>query len=305
MPRRPNLFVVGAMKSGTSYLNRLLQEHPAIFMSPRKEPHYFGNAKLRLTDRKIAAPYGTEARRQAYLSLFEGARDETFLGEASTSYAKMPRSAETAQRIADFSPKARIVYLMRDPVKRSISHYWHRVDVGGETRPIFEAIRNFGPYLGFSDYPLQLRPYFQAFPREQILATTFEELLTAPRAVLGDIWRWLGVDDTVMPMVIGIPKNVTPEIVRRRRNFAGSRYLVQIMRAVNSRRLKTIGRWMLRSPLLSSNVTPSEAETRKTVEFLRSRQLEQAAALSEMLGREFPLWTTLYADEDGPGHSAE
>ncbi len=72
------------MKSGTTYLHSLLNQHPDIFMSRMKEPNCFLNGPLEVRHKRISVPYGSEARLEAYLSLFDHVNDERYRGESST-----------------------------------------------------------------------------------------------------------------------------------------------------------------------------------------------------------------------------
>ena len=115
VPARPNLFVIGAMKSGTTTLHEYLGSHPEICMSDRKEPGYF------------VEEYGWSNGVDWYLRQFSGDGKEKYLGESTTDYTKLPRFKGVARRIAEFNPGAKIMYLLRDPIERTISHYWWRV----------------------------------------------------------------------------------------------------------------------------------------------------------------------------------
>lgn len=110
MPGRwPNLFIAGTPKAGTTSLYRYLAQHPAIYMTPEKEPHFFDDA-FRDTEP------GTEARqqaREAYLSLFDDASDERYRGEATPGYFAKPGVFE---RIADRCTEPRFIVSMRDPI---------------------------------------------------------------------------------------------------------------------------------------------------------------------------------------------
>ncbi len=175
--RKPGLFVIGAMKSGTSYLSRLLGLHPSIFIPDLEEPSYFvPPGQLR-----DIWPYmwdqGIWRSEEAYLRLFQPGGDATILGEASTNYSKVPLVSGVPERIARFNDEARFIYIMRDPVERSISHYWHMVRFNAEYRPMLSAILQDPRYMAVSHYARQLAPYFSLFGRERVFTLTFEELV--------------------------------------------------------------------------------------------------------------------------------
>src|SRR4051794_17663311 len=103
------------MKSGTSSLHAYLATHPQIFMCPEKEPEFF--AKEAIWSRG----------ERWYLELFAGAKNESIIGESSTVYSKIPKFRGVPERIGKFNPEARFIYVMRDPIERTISQYWFRV----------------------------------------------------------------------------------------------------------------------------------------------------------------------------------
>ena len=86
--RLPNLFVIGAMKSGTTSLWQVLRAHPNVYMSPEKEPHYFTYAGQPIDPAYPARPRTLDA----YLALFAGVQDEGVIGEASPSYLAAPEA---------------------------------------------------------------------------------------------------------------------------------------------------------------------------------------------------------------------
>lgn len=107
---RPNFLIAGAAKSGTTSLYLALKEHPDVYMSPMKEPHYF--AYLAAPD-LIGDVYGSvDAAHREYEELFRGVGDETAIGEASTSTLLAPGAAEIIERAL---PDVRIVVVLRDP----------------------------------------------------------------------------------------------------------------------------------------------------------------------------------------------
>src|SRR5262249_47246667 len=107
-PVWPNFFIVGAPRAGTTSLYQYLKQAPGIYMSPVKEPHYFGHNSGRRSEAK-------------YLELFRGAEGHSAVGEASVSYLRNPG---TAERIKRSLPGARIIIIVRDPVEVVYSHYF-------------------------------------------------------------------------------------------------------------------------------------------------------------------------------------
>src|SRR5262249_59279001 len=123
-----------------------------VFMTPVKEPCYFVDPR----DLRNAWPQmwrkGYWRTAERYLELFAAAGAATVIAEASNLYSQVPAIAGVPERILSFSPDARFIYLMRDPVERTISHYWHRVRWSGEHRPILAAPRTDPQYTDTSHY---------------------------------------------------------------------------------------------------------------------------------------------------------
>src|SRR5579863_331121 len=151
------------MKSGTTYLADLLATHPSIFMCSPKEPcHFVHPEQLKfLWPGAWAKRYW--ANQEAYLSLFRTAGAAAVIGEASVYYTHLPLASGVPERIHQFCPYARFIYIMRDPVERTISHYWHRVRWHEEGRSSIEAVKNDPQYRDVSYYAMQLKPYLDLF----------------------------------------------------------------------------------------------------------------------------------------------
>jgi Sulfotransferase domain len=120
--RRPNLFIVGAPKCGTTSLARSLAAHPSVYMSPRKEPLFFG---VDLETARIK----TSIEPSRYVEWFRCAHDEAVIGEASVWYL---RSATAAQEINSFDPDARIIVMLRNPVDLLQSLHAQQIRSGNE-----------------------------------------------------------------------------------------------------------------------------------------------------------------------------
>lgn len=201
MHRTPNLFVIGAMKSGTSSLHSCLSSHPDIYMSRIKEPMHFSRSE------------NWKRGTRRYLRLFAGAVDEVYVGESSTEYTKMPFRQGVARRLHDFAPSARLVYIIRDPFDRIVSQYKHMVRRGTEKRTLAEAACGQTDYLTNSYYAYQLRPYLSFFGSEALFVETFETMVAYPRDFYRRIFRWLGVDDWIVPAHLHEPQNASPSEV--------------------------------------------------------------------------------------------
>lgn len=197
-----HFFIVGAQRSSTTYLYRVLAEHPEIEMAQpvRPEPKFFSTDAL--------FNQGLAHYREQFFSGKPGAR---LRGEKSTSYME---SEIAAQRIAHCFPDARILFLLRDPIERAISNYWFSVNNGLEPLPLEEAFRreeerwqqydhtrvSVSPYayLRRGRYIDFIEVYERYFPPAQLMVLLNERLVgnaTALRA----LYATLGVSSDFVP----------------------------------------------------------------------------------------------------------
>jgi hypothetical protein len=189
----PNFFIIGAAKAGTTSLHYYLDQHPEIQMSSDKEPHFFCGPEN-------GFPYamGRVSRLDEYEKLFDPAFEVR--GEASPGYTSYPRRQGVPERIKELQPNAKFIYLVRDPVARTVSHHQHRVAVDGERRSLSEALSDlsdpYAPCICPSMYALQLERYLRNFPEERILVVDQADLLANRRSTLSQIFDFLSVDDT-------------------------------------------------------------------------------------------------------------
>ncbi len=103
-------------------------------------------------------------------------------GESSPHYTNLPRYTGVAERIQTHCPDAKLLYMVRDPIKRILSHWMHATGAGYETRDIVEVLSDPNTqYMNRSRYWMQLQPYLEPFDRGQIEIITQEELQARPR----------------------------------------------------------------------------------------------------------------------------
>lgn len=220
----PNFLIIGAAKSGTSALYHYLRQHPQIFMSPRKETHFFGYDGI---DPRTNGPGDTIVNAVIelpdYLSLFQDVQDEVAVGEASPTYLYVPRAVD---RIKHYIPDVKMVAILRNPADRAFSAYMHlRRDEREYLADFDEALaaedkrikENWGPiwhYKAGSMYSEQIERYLNTFPREQLRVYIYEEFKQDPITVLRNIFDFIGVDITftpdiaIKPNVSGKPKSI-------------------------------------------------------------------------------------------------
>jgi Sulfotransferase domain len=213
----PNLIVIGAAKCGTTSLHEYLDEHPEISMSAEKELHFFVEEKN--WSRGI----------EWYESQFDPSA--AVRGESSPGYSAYPLYGGVPERMARTIPDARLVYLVRDPVERVVSHYTHRTVNWPEMGTLEDALRDAHVrewLVTPSRYWLQLEQYLAHFPAEQILVVDSDEL----RASLQKIFEFVGVDPSFEST--GFERAHNAGTGRTRRNRAGD--------AVSTLLERTLGR---------------------------------------------------------------
>jgi len=283
------------MKSGTTLLWKLLGSHPSVYMCTPKEPSYFVEPS-QLSNIQPSLWRGGYWRSEArYLQLFQPNKNVLFAGEASVYYTALPHATGVAERISRFNPDARLIYIMRDPIERTISHYWHRVLCNDEDRSLLRAIAEDRLYLDLSYYAMQLVPYLDRFDRNQIRILTFEELIENHDEVIKSIFRWLGLDEAIqIPPVT--PENVGPDLVQQR-----ARWWNKVRRVSEKHTLllntyykmpDAIRRYLF-SELSSRQINRRNVNAQAVVRGLRPLQRRQTDELSELIGRDFPEWKTL------------
>lgn len=193
----PNLIIIGAAKAGTTSLNRYLDLHPEVHMSPVKEPSFFAGAPLPPGTRP-PGPWFRIADAAEYEALFKTSL--SLRGEVSPSYSMSPIVERAAERIHAAIPDVRLIYLVRDPIERTVAHYWERYAAEGERRPMRQALGDVhdprNPYTCPGRYASQLREYLRLFPAERVLVVDQAELLASRTRVLRGVFEFLGVDPT-------------------------------------------------------------------------------------------------------------
>lgn len=220
----PNFFIVGAARSGTTSLDRYLSQHPEIYMTPRKETHFFVNGLL---PPYFTGPGDEGLNRRVirdedqYARLFASVKGAKAVGESSAFYLCFPG---TAERIAQAVPDAKIIIILREPADRVYSAYTFLVRDGRETLGFAEGLsreeerkqKGFEPmwwYKELSLYYSQVRYYLEVFGAQRVKVLLYEELYANAGQSLRDVFAFLGVkedvvvDTSVRYNVAGVPKS--------------------------------------------------------------------------------------------------
>jgi len=310
MSSLPTFLIIGAAKSGTTSLYRYLGEHPDVYMSPLKEPHFFAFEDQTLSFSGPGDSYFNThsiTSLEAYRHLFDDA-EVPVCGEASVTSLYHPQAVD---RVAHYIPGAHLVAILRDPIDRAYSHFLMLIKQGLEPHPDFATALEeefhrldagwsfIWDYTGFGFYYEQLSRYTERFPPEQIHVYLFRDLVERPLETVQDIFRLLGVDDTFEPSVevrhnaSGIPRLKPLHWLLYHANVRGVvRDLLPdpVVQFVSSRfpgSLRTINRW--KNAVMHRNMRrpPLPDEVRAD---LRDLYREDILRLQELIDRDLSPW---------------
>jgi hypothetical protein len=282
--RWPDFIGIGTIKSGTTWLWECLRDHPQLFLPRMKEIEYF-DARYALGD-------------DWYRGFFSEA-GERVCGEISPQYVHAPQAFE---RIAPLAGRVRLVVCLRNPAERAFSHYlmdaraFPDMSHAEKLRDFEWLVREGGSkYLEYGHYAKQLEPYLERFGREAIHAVFYDDITDDPAAVVADVCRFLGVDDSHSPAALAVRVNAA----KRYRSVRLFRTLQRGVRVAEHLgleplilRLKRNG---LRDRVLGALETREEYEP-LPVE-LRHRLVGRYAAgntrLGAILGRDLSAWNVV------------
>lgn len=280
---------VGTSRSGTTWLARVLREHPDLYLPPAKELHYFYDDEAYSPELE-----GLEAH-------FPAEKRGRLFGEYTPRYYLYHRALERIERAF---PEVRILLSLRDPVERAFSQYrYFRFDKQKEYEPDFlRALEGHfhEDYVTKSRYYRPVQALYDLFEDEQILILYFRDIRDNPEAVKRKVYNFLGVSTDV---------EIT-ELTRRQNPSSSHRDLTDLRRTLYSLRrrgrqitdrlgltdlLEPPGRWIVS---LVEALTPRavsreeslslDSETRATV--YRRYFREDVRKLQRIVDRDLSVW---------------
>jgi hypothetical protein len=198
----PDFLIIGAMKCGTTTLQAQLAQVPGVFMTTPKEPNFFSDDDV------------WEKGRGWYEALFEDAGPQDLKGEASTHYTKLPTHPRTLERLRPMLPSPRIIYMIRNPFDRAVSHYIHAWSMGEAGGDAVAAFAETPAYADYGHYGMQIAPWVEAYGTDRILLTSLEQLTASPDAEFRRIQAFLGLAAVRDWDGALAPQNVSAERVR-------------------------------------------------------------------------------------------
>jgi len=292
--RRPNFFIVGAPKCGTTAMDGYLARHRDIFMPDRKESHFFGR------DLTVRYDRPTEAE---YLSYFARATEQTRVGESSVFYLV---SKEAAGEIKAFCPEARILIMLRNPVDmmyslhsqlvynsmEEITDFAAAVEAeedrkkGLRLAPSVRTVQAFF-YRDVARYAEQVGRYFDTFGRENVQVILFDDFKADTPGVFRRTLEFLDVDAEVAPEFDTVNPNKRVRSVRVQRWV----YRTKLARSHGFRSLIPL---FLRRALRRLNTVygPRAALNEQIRRRLQLELAPDVQRLGELLGRDLSHWTT-------------
>lgn len=309
-PRKPNFFIVGAPRCGTTSMYEYLRQHPDVYMSPSKELHFFG------TDIRYPQAARMVRDRQEYLAMFQGATNEKRIGEASPLYLY---SKTAARELKSFAPDALLIIMLRNPVDMMYSNFVERRYYANylpgqeDIRDFEEALRaegarkrgdripkgapSFPPgafYLYYRDlarYSEQIERYLALFAREQLHFVIFDDLRRDALKVFKDVCQFLGVDSSFRPEVlVANPQKKARSRLLMRLMLDPSPRLLQFGRLLMPHHIRRpLARLLLRMAATAVPPPPLDPELRR---LLQDEFRPEVEALSKLVRRDLTHWVT-------------
>lgn len=277
----PNLIIIGGLKCGTTSIHHYLGLHPQIQMSKPKELNFFA--------RELNWDLGLDW----YASRFDGRFEVR--GESSPHYTNLPRFGDVAERIQAHCPDARLIYMVRDPIKRILSHWVHATGAGYETREMVPTLSDpDSSYMHRSMYWMQLQPYLERFDRSRIEIITQEELQSEREETMRKAFRFAGVDESFTS------EQFDREWEKSSAKQGGKYQLMEKLIKLpglrsfdrNFDRLPESMRWLVEKIVHDPEKPPAPKPVLPDdlFETIRGRFGDDVAALQDFAGREFAGW---------------
>jgi hypothetical protein len=288
--RLPNFVMIGASKCSTTTMYRLLQRHPGVSL-PRDKGAYSFN------DRKFSAPGALER----YRSLFAGVPQSVpIIGESSNTYTHQPSGGPIAQRMKELLGPVKLLYMVRDPVARGVSHYRHKCLDETYRRPFDQALAMDPLLATVGRYHYQLEPYVQIFGREAIHIVVAEHLQHDPIGVMRGVEQFLGLE----------PRAWTPDDLPTSNKFSELQHTAHWQRLLGDklfRRLRHLTPQFLRRRVkrLAPKLKDPPPVTAEHEQMLLEAIADDLRLFRQVMGSAIDLWPSVQklepSDRPAPG----
>tara|TARA_B100001057_G_scaffold500077_1_gene613349 strand:+ start:878 stop:1741 length:864 start_codon:yes stop_codon:yes gene_type:complete len=213
--KAPNLYIVGAAKSGTTSLHNYLDEHDDIYMSNPKELNFFSKAEI--LSQNLYYDMYLPKNFSSYLKIFEGGLNYKYQGESSVSYIyyeKVPK------KIKDISPDAKIIIMLRNPSDRAVSHYLMDTRLGYNEHPLEDIIDKkkdlktielfYQQFIELGFYSRQVNRYLNVFGKKNVKIIIFDEFVANRKRVIEDVLDFLKIKNQELNIEIKHNKFISP-----------------------------------------------------------------------------------------------
>jgi len=286
---KPNFFIVGGTKCGTTNISYYLNEHPQAFVSELNEPYYFCKSDVPKNFERASMIKDEKT----YLSLFKKAKNHKAIGEASSVYLHCPHAASEIRKTF---PDSKIIISLRNPIQRAHSNYFSNKFMNfdnSENRSLSEILdvhekqikdKEFFIYniLEPGFYSKHIKRYQECFLKDNIKIIIFEEYIKNTIPTITSILSFLGIDETIdfseqSKGAYRVPKNnVSKKIIEN-----------STIRRIATRVIPTVTRQKLGDKIfLKQTKKPSMSteESQRLKKIYESEVLE----LEKLLGRKLP-----------------
>lgn len=281
----PKVYLIGAQKCATTFFAECIAAHPDIELSAPKEPHFYS--------RDMAADFSS------YRRCFDDP-DSKILLDASPSYSYSPSNPTeqradnprygVAGRIKKATPNAKFIYIVRDPVERTWSSYWHAVRSGDEELDFGAAIERRSGYLDASRYHFQLQQYLEVFDYPDILVLQMKDVTQDPSRTLKLVWEHLGVEAPGEIQTAFQPRNASYRFNTAGRILAGnkaSRELLKIT-AQGVRAVLPFSAYAKLRGLLSKEIPEMSSQQKEAVRRALEHDVRRFVDLTGLTFKNFP-----------------
>lgn len=245
-PRGPDLLLAGAARSATTLLAASIGRHPDVVNPSIKEPNFFSTRRDR--------------GHEWYEGLF-GQRDGTWI-DASAQYS-YPSHLAASARAVELNPELRVVYVVRDPLPRTYSHYCHEVLYMGhhDGADFGSALRANADVLGASDYARIIASLEATVSEDRLLILPFEYVVSQPQLAAERVWSFAGLRSVAAEELTAVETHlftneraafVSPAVRRAFRAIRTTRVYPHLRAALGAERMRRA-----RARLTSDKAIPS------------------------------------------------
>lgn len=272
---KPSFLIAGIMKSGTTYLDNLVRSHPEIYMPRRSMDYsYFDNDEI------------FKKGWSWYEGIFRPSANNLVIGQTSADCAF---NRGTLERIKEALPDVILIFVVRHPVHRAYSLYWHQVMMGREYLSFEDAIdrestrvrRSYYDYkmysyLERSRYKSQFEKVYSLFPKDQVIAIAFEDLIKNEVSCLNRIFNRIGVSS-----IADLSELKLEFLSKNPAKIPTNMNVVRVSAALQRMGLVRAGRWFLNRFLVERRPPLMAKETEN---YLNERLKEDIEFHQSLLG---------------------